>query len=573
MKKVNEMRQQRGMLMAELREAINHDDITQKVVTFTGESKADLFREEMSKHQKQINLISQNIAAQENILGAVQESYAKYSMARRNITSQLHRRDAMVASLVASYDAYEDLLAKSNKGLEFYSKLQSNVSKLLQRVRSTCKVQQEEREQILSSILKDVPRGARRPGDAARSERATTAATRDDAVPYHPTDSVPRNTTPPYRPQPEIPSRIYNDLGSSTSGGLKLKDYLNMKKETGKMSLVSGPGNAVPYAGSGGYAPAASPQLYDVPTAWVPGVRPAPVGSEGSDPVVPRQLDSDARYSTPYQWNTESNKQNPYYYHQYSEMPNNTSRNNYSHNYQPRSNYIASQPAASFSPAPPAYDGYGGPQSGYQQPAPTFGPGGYGPASYQEVASLPPTQTYSPNIYQEPASLPPTQVYTQSNYQDPASLPQTYPQSSYQDPSAQVQNQTYPQSNYQDPADGVPPTYSPSNFASPSLQTSVAQPYVSGGYIPTNAQPVQQYGADVGGNTYPGGVQQQPETGAGTALPSPSSEPAAMSHNYYVSTPTVADNSYTPSYTAGNPEPATYIITPVPQNYSNPYGN
>lgn len=98
----------------------------------------------------------------------------------------------MISSLIGSYDAYEDLLAKSSKGLEFYRKLEINVSKLLQRVKSTCKVQEEEREQILAQDSKN----------AYEKTDATTSSTYDQGRP-------PR------------------------SNSLKLKDYLNNKVECG----------------------------------------------------------------------------------------------------------------------------------------------------------------------------------------------------------------------------------------------------------------------------------------------------------------------------------------------------
>lgn len=50
---------------------------------------------------------------------------------------------------MASCDSYDDLLSKALKGIEFYTKLETNVSKLLQRIKSASKVQQEEREQML----------------------------------------------------------------------------------------------------------------------------------------------------------------------------------------------------------------------------------------------------------------------------------------------------------------------------------------------------------------------------------------------------------------------------------------
>lgn len=58
----------------------------------------------------------------------------------------------MIRSTVQSYDVYEDLLAKTQKGVEFYNKLDSNVSRLLERVRGVCKIEQEERDKILERL-------------------------------------------------------------------------------------------------------------------------------------------------------------------------------------------------------------------------------------------------------------------------------------------------------------------------------------------------------------------------------------------------------------------------------------
>ncbi|XP_020286382.1 tyrosine-protein phosphatase non-receptor type 23 isoform X2 [Pseudomyrmex gracilis] len=150
--KVDEMRRQRLDLHTELREQIAKDDLTRLLVTATSECAPldRLFADQLGKHQSLINLIEQNLAAQDNILAALTDVYAQTANTRKNIEDILKRREITVSSLINSYDAYEDLLAKSSKGLEFYRKLEINVSKLLQRVKSTCKVQEEEREQILA---------------------------------------------------------------------------------------------------------------------------------------------------------------------------------------------------------------------------------------------------------------------------------------------------------------------------------------------------------------------------------------------------------------------------------------
>lgn len=190
--KVDEMRRQRNDLHAKLRDSIAQDDLTRLLVTATSDSGPldRLFADQLSKHQALVNLIEQNLAAQDNILAALTDAYAQTANVRKGVEEILKRRELTISSLVASYDAYEDLLAKSSKGLEFYRKLEINISKLLQRVKSTCKVQEEEREQILAAQdSKNLP------------ENSETVA----ATTYEP------------RARP--------------SSGLKLKDYLNSRTE------------------------------------------------------------------------------------------------------------------------------------------------------------------------------------------------------------------------------------------------------------------------------------------------------------------------------------------------------
>ena len=62
------------------------------------------------------------------------------------------RREATIEGLKNSFDVYEDLLAKSQKGLDFYKKLESNVNRLLERCRGICKQQAEERQQIIDRL-------------------------------------------------------------------------------------------------------------------------------------------------------------------------------------------------------------------------------------------------------------------------------------------------------------------------------------------------------------------------------------------------------------------------------------
>ena len=58
----------------------------------------------------------------------------------------------MILDLKTSYDVYEELLAKTQKGIEFYRRLEEGVKRLLERTQRVVKVQNEEREQILQKL-------------------------------------------------------------------------------------------------------------------------------------------------------------------------------------------------------------------------------------------------------------------------------------------------------------------------------------------------------------------------------------------------------------------------------------
>lgn len=258
-------------------------------------------------------MIEQNLTAQDNILKALTDAYARYAEIIKSTNEIARKREATISALISSYDAYDDLIAKSNKGLEFYRKLEANVSKLLQRVKGTCKVQDEEREQILAKNNKKL------------------FLNREKSV---------ENTI-------------------TESGGPKLKDYLLSMKRNATPGLS---GYVVGQSATGFYSPdfnqtaglgSQASANYPDPTMrndfgyGIPGVRPAPVGSEGtgeksgSQTYSKQELQqpqqdlqesgsyknlagySSASYptyvapSTSYEYNVPSYPQNPYTEHSY----------------------------------------------------------------------------------------------------------------------------------------------------------------------------------------------------------------------------------------------------------------
>merc|ERR1719318_841878 len=149
----------------------------------------------------------------------------------------MRKREEVIGSLVASYHAYEDLLNKTTKGLEFYDKLDVNVSKLLARVGGVVKVQEEERTQQMTS-------SAQKAADA----RALSLSLISGGYKPEFTPGAPPPDTPSSSPAPPAPSG---------GGRPKLSDYLAARK-----SKTASPSNPPP----------------------PPGIRPQPVGSEADPP-------------------------------------------------------------------------------------------------------------------------------------------------------------------------------------------------------------------------------------------------------------------------------------------------
>lgn len=109
-----------------------------------------------------MNLIERNLSAQSNVLDAVRTAYARASPERRTYANAMQRRRTLIVSLLDAYNHFATaskvtpltassetsaasptsgplpdavLVERCAKGLDFYQRLQTNVSKLLQRVK------------------------------------------------------------------------------------------------------------------------------------------------------------------------------------------------------------------------------------------------------------------------------------------------------------------------------------------------------------------------------------------------------------------------------------------------------
>ncbi|KAI5092470.1 tyrosine-protein phosphatase non-receptor type 23 isoform X1, partial [Silurus meridionalis] len=156
--KVQEMKDQRSSLEKQLRELIQQDDITTALVTTERTDMKRLFEEQLKKYEQVKVYIDQNLAAQENILKALTDANVQYATVRKSLTETELKWNSTVQMLVASYEAYEDLMKKSQEGKEFYEDLEAKASRLLERAKTICKTRDEERQAILEKELqKKVP--------------------------------------------------------------------------------------------------------------------------------------------------------------------------------------------------------------------------------------------------------------------------------------------------------------------------------------------------------------------------------------------------------------------------------
>uniref|UniRef100_A0A803U109 Tyrosine-protein phosphatase non-receptor type 23 n=1 Tax=Anolis carolinensis TaxID=28377 RepID=A0A803U109_ANOCA len=152
--KVQEMKDQRVSLEQQLREMIQKDDITTSLVTTDRSEMKKLFEEQLKKYDQIKVYLEQNLAAQENILKALTEANVKYATVRKALSEVEHKWNTTLQSLVASYEAYEDLMKKSQEGKDFYADLESKVAKLLEKGRVACKAAEAARQQALAKEAK-----------------------------------------------------------------------------------------------------------------------------------------------------------------------------------------------------------------------------------------------------------------------------------------------------------------------------------------------------------------------------------------------------------------------------------
>lgn len=85
------MRKQRIRLIGDLREALDKDDITSQALVDPYSDPKPIIKSQLTRHDKLIEVIDQNLSAQENILKALTEANANFADFRRQIVDTMER--------------------------------------------------------------------------------------------------------------------------------------------------------------------------------------------------------------------------------------------------------------------------------------------------------------------------------------------------------------------------------------------------------------------------------------------------------------------------------------------------
>ncbi|XP_043073303.1 tyrosine-protein phosphatase non-receptor type 23b [Puntigrus tetrazona] len=158
--KVDEMRKQRISLESQLRDLIHKDDITGVLVTTDRAEIKTLFAEQLKKYDQLKGYIEQNLVAQDNILKALTEANVQYAPVRKTLTLTEQQWNSTAQALIASFEAYEDLMKKAEEGKDFYQDLDKKTSALLDKTKSYCQAREGERVALLE---KEIGKGPPRP--------------------------------------------------------------------------------------------------------------------------------------------------------------------------------------------------------------------------------------------------------------------------------------------------------------------------------------------------------------------------------------------------------------------------
>ncbi|GMT00241.1 hypothetical protein PENTCL1PPCAC_22415, partial [Pristionchus entomophagus] len=132
--KVDEMKRQRKSLIDKMHEEFQKDNINGRLLIERDTNHTELFEKELKKHDNLLNLLEQNLAAQQRILHALLEANADFAESGKELREQAETRNMRILDLIASSDEYFRVIAELEQAGLFYGKLEDRSRKISQAV-------------------------------------------------------------------------------------------------------------------------------------------------------------------------------------------------------------------------------------------------------------------------------------------------------------------------------------------------------------------------------------------------------------------------------------------------------
>ena len=81
----------------------------------------------------------------------------RYAPTRRKVADLIEARQEKISTLIDSFNVYENLTLKSSKALEFYEKLNTNVSDLKKKVSKAMEENEQEKDAVIAKLAAPKP--------------------------------------------------------------------------------------------------------------------------------------------------------------------------------------------------------------------------------------------------------------------------------------------------------------------------------------------------------------------------------------------------------------------------------
>jgi tyrosine-protein phosphatase non-receptor type 23 len=136
--KVDEMKQQRSSLLAQLRQSLDDDDVIKHVVAASSEQELkSVFDKEIQKHNKFLAPLQANLKMQNEILDTLERVNAQYGQVKLNHRNKRLAYAERVESLKKFYAQFKATSESIEEGLKYHNKMVDLVKNFYQKVQAS----------------------------------------------------------------------------------------------------------------------------------------------------------------------------------------------------------------------------------------------------------------------------------------------------------------------------------------------------------------------------------------------------------------------------------------------------